>query len=74
MATEVHLTISEEKLKFMDQRTAKEPLQQKVFNLLLQEHGAAFHFKSSQENHIPRKRAGMQCSKLIKEALEENDS
>lgn len=42
MATEVHLTLSEEKLKFMDQRTAKEPLQQNVFYLLLQEHGAAF--------------------------------
>lgn len=42
MAIGVHLTISEEKLKFMDQLIAKEPLQHKGFHLLLQEHGAAF--------------------------------
>lgn len=72
-ATGVHLTISEEKLKLMDQLIAKEPLQQKVFHLLLQEHRVAFHLTSLQEQHIPRKRAGMQRSQLIKEALEENE-
>lgn len=72
-ATGVHLTISEEKLEFRDQLTAKEPLQQKVFHLLLQEHRVAFHLISLQEKHIPRKRAGIQYSQLIKEALEENE-
>lgn len=72
-ATGVNLTISEEKLKFMDQLTAEVSLKQKVFHLLLQEHRAAFHLISLQEKHIPRKRAGMQCSQLIKEALEENE-
>lgn len=42
MAIGVHLTISGEKLKFMDQLIAKEPLQHKGFHLLLQEHGVAF--------------------------------
>lgn len=57
----------------MDQLIAKEPLQQKVFHLLLQEHRVAFHLTSLQEQQIPRKRAGMQRSQLIKEALEENE-
>lgn len=57
----------------MDQLITKEPLQQKVFHLLLQEHRVTFHLTSLQEQHIPRKRAGMQCSQLIKEALEENE-
>lgn len=71
-ATGVHLTTSEEKLKLMDQLTAEELLQQKVFHLLLQEHRVAVHLISLQGKHIPRRRAGMQCSELIKEALEEN--
>lgn len=67
------ITISEEKLEFMDQLTAQERLQRKVFHLLLQEHRVAFHLISLQKKHVPRKRAGMQYSQLIKEALEENE-
>lgn len=57
-----------------DHGATKEPLQQEVFHLLLQEHRIVFYSKSLQEDHIPKNRAGMQRLKLIKEALERSDS
>ena len=58
----------------MDELATKEPLQQEVFHLLLQEHRVVFHSKSLQEEDMPKNRAGMQCLKLIKEALKGSDS
>lgn len=58
----------------MDELATKEPLQQEVFHLLLQEHRVIFHSESLQDGHILKNRAGMQCLKLIKEVLEGNDS
>lgn len=58
----------------MDELATKEPLQQDIFHLLLQEHMVIFHSKSLQEEHIPKNRAEIQCLKLIKAALEGSDS